>query len=694
MQGQIEPSGAHMQVSPTEGVRMNFGGFRGSVMATDLGESQNEPVARQQQPWGTQSEPPRKTEEGLVVSIPKLLSPESLIVSVPRSKLTGRFHSGFTAMPVAVVSVATTQQQHPAATTVTVQSFVGPPPLNAPPPFGFPPVPPNLNFPVPIPNPPTAAAANLMPAQLSSQPIPLFPPKPRPPEVDLASSLEPPRRALLPTPPPHMKLAPDDIKRMELAQPEYWESPDLQGPQVPAPPPFPAHPQQGFYPQNGAGPVANNAWSTPSYDGGPHGIGPRPQRQGGMDLRPGNTTDLRQEGMAPRHTDTEMGHGGFDPRPGGGFDPRQGGFDPRQGQADLRQMPIPPRPPPPLSQPGFAQPPPPPLPPIRQQQQLQWMGPGSVPHHPPQLPPPQRPTLTPFHPRPDSHIPTPGSSLPAPFGSLPQAPLEKTSPVWGLGSSPEHTGSTGFAESSPLSSPSGDPRRVNPRTKYAHLKIKPKGQSASPQQQQPGSTSSILKKSASSKQSESSERLEPKQETPFKIPKLLQNPLVLDNPLDPKELFGSNAKGLETEQDYGEITAPFGSFRPFFSRNESGRRAGPSSSQHGTGTKQPYGEITLEHQDNSRRKSVSPPPVIARTAPPEAEKEEKETKLSPSENTVPAVPSYLASLGLGGGSDDLTIDSAFGSLGDKSKVATETGKEPEKQDTAKKLPSIFGLGFQ
>lgn len=443
--------------------------------------------------------------------------------------------------------------------------------------------------------------------------------------------------------------------------------------------------------------MANSTWNAPSYNGGPHGIGPRPNS---MELRQGNT-DLRQEGLGPRHTGTEMVHGGFDPRQGG-FDPRQGGIDPRAAPADMRQMPVPPRLPPP-SQPAYTQPPPPqpPLPvrvDYRQQQPPQWIGPGSVPHHPqhpPQLPPPQRPTPPLFHPRPDAHTPTPGSSLPAPFGSLPQAPPEKTSPAWKLGSSPEHTGSTGFTtESSPLSSPSGDPRRVNPRTKYAHLKIKPKGQSASPQQQQPGSTSSILKKSTSSRQSEAAERLEPKQETLFKIPKLLQNPQSLDNPLDPKELFGSNAKGLETEQEYGEITGPFGSFRPFFSRNESGSRGGQSSSQRGTGTKQPYGEITLEHRDDSLRKSPSPPPQISRTAQPEARKEEKDTKLSPSAITQSPVPSYLASLGLGSGSDDLTIDSAFGSLGDKNKDAADAGKGAEKQDTAKKLPSIFGLGFQ
>ena len=687
-QSQIEPSGTHMQASPVEGVRFPSSG--GGMIGVDphgVRENQNEPVARQQQQWETQPRgdgPPKESENGLVVSIPKKLAQESLVVSIPRSKLIGRFHSTFTAMPVAVVSVSTTQQ-HPAA--VAVQSFgtgMGPQPDVPVPPLGFPPI--------PNPNP------LVVPTQLSSQPIPLFPPKPKPLDVGQTSqvSSEPPRRALLPTPPPHMKLAPEDLKRMEMAQPEYWESPALnqmQGPQGPASQLYPPQGQQTYYPQNGGGPMTNNGWNTPAYNVRPPGMGPRQQRQGGMDPRQGNT-DLRQEGMGPRPTGPEMGHGGFIPRPGG--------FDPRQGHADMKQMHVPPRPPAP-SQPPYGQPPPPPppppnrvdyqqpyqQPPYQQQQQPQWMGPDSIPHHPPlppQLPPPQHPTPLPFHPRPDSHtqIPHPPvGGLPAPFGSLPPVPPEKTSPAWGLGTSPEHIGSP---DSNYLLSPSTDPRRVDPRTKYAHLKIKPKGQSASPQQQQPSSTSSILKKTSSSgKPSETSERPEHKQELPFKIPKLLQNPLSLDKPLDPRELFGSNEKGLETEQEYGEITAPFGSFRPFFSRSS---QAGPSSSEHESGAKQPFGEITLEHQE----KRTSPPPQVTRTAQPE----EKEVEVSPSASFPPKVPSYLASLdvGLGGGSSDLTIDSAFSSLGDKSKeqgVAMETSKEPQ---TAKKLPSIFGLGLQ
>ena len=67
-----------------------------------------------------------------------------------------------------------------------------------------------------------------------------------------------------------------------------------------------------------------------------------------------------------------------------------------------------------------------------------------------------------------------------------------------------------------------------------------------------------------------------------------------------------------------------------------------------------------------------------------------ETKDGDSSSKSAEVPSYLAHLNMGLG-DDLKIDSAFGSLSNKS---TKDGENSEKKDhdsQARKLPDIFGF---
>lgn len=370
----------------------------------------------------------------------------------------------------------------------------------------------------------------------------------------------------------------------------------------------------------------------------------------GMDLR--HRANAAQSGTDPR-----QGNNIMSPRQGTtGMEPRLGGFDPRQSRTDPRQQGAPgPRLfTTPQQQVG--------LPPMRitSQEPLPPLAP-SQPNLTPSAPP--QPNLTPFQPSLESS--SMGVTVPALFGSLQQQPplMEKTSPAWGasaMGMSPEH-------RSSPQRPNEGsammESRRVDPRTKYAHLKIKSKGQSASPQQ--PSGAHSILKKTSSETRLEMLDRGSDR--PPFVIPKLLQDPTTLDKPLDPGELFGGS-----TSMEPEDITTPFGSFRSFFTKSETAVSA--------TGAQQ-FGEITL--QDKQSEENVNP----QRTKLTEGQDSQAvaRTPETSAPETKQSVPSYLAALDLGLDEPrDLKIDSAFGSLG-------ETSKEGQKEG-AKKLPSIFGFG--
>lgn len=211
--------------------------------------------------------------------------------------------------------------------------------------------------------------------------------------------------------------------------------------------------------------------------------------------------------------------------------------------------------------------------------------------------------------------------------------------------------------------------------KYSHLKIKPKG-SSSPSQ-------SILKRPHPDSESSSP--------SSFKIPKLLQDPAALDRPMDPRDLFKGSA---ETGYEDSSTPAPFGIFKSnFFSRSQSAptdKRAGPVD-------KQAFGEITLDdaviHPPAGSEEDRKQGAKGASGADVQAESgDELLSKPKEKSPEPPAVPSYLAQLDVGLGSD-LKIDSAFGSLADSGKSDKEGKKEGEEETLARKLPSMFGLGF-
>ena len=284
--------------------------------------------------------------------------------------------------------------------------------------------------------------------------------------------------------------------------------------------------------------------------------------------------------------------------------------------------------------------------------------------------------LMPYPPHPAGGFQVP--SLSGPPGTDPKQ--QKRSPAWEVsGRSPERSPITHFTE------PGGgvmggvrreaEGRRVDPRRKYSHLKIKSKGGSS------PSQSSSILKCSQGDDASDPT----------FKIPKLLQDSSVLDKPIDPQDLF----KGVgSAEASYGEVSAPLGIFKSnFFSRSQTQDKA--------ENMKLPFGEITLK--DSSTAPSSSEEEKAENGM--DKEHHSKEIPLSSKdscsdelteEQTPPKpshVPSYLAQLDMGLGSD-LKIDSAFGSLADKTETSGgENSKKKEEESQARKLPSMFGLGF-
>ena len=172
----------------------------------------------------------------------------------------------------------------------------------------------------------------------------------------------------------------------------------------------------------------------------------------------------------------------------------------------------------------------------------------------------------------------------------------------------------------------------------------------------------------------------------FKIPKLLQDSSALNRPMDPGELFGGkDALCVGEEREQG-ITTPFGAFRSMFPQAPSSESEGNNAES--AVSSQKFGEITM---------GADPLPTKAN----ENDEAENEKEVAPSESTnagetkdssKPAeVPSYLAHLNMGLG-DDLKIDSAFGSLSDKSTKDGESSEKSSQVDSqARKLPSIFGF---
>lgn len=175
----------------------------------------------------------------------------------------------------------------------------------------------------------------------------------------------------------------------------------------------------------------------------------------------------------------------------------------------------------------------------------------------------------------------------------------------------------------------------------------------------------------------------------FKIPKLLQDSSSLNRPMDPGELFGGkDALSVGEEQERGPgITTPFGAFRSMFPQAPSSESEGNNAES--AGSSQKFGEITM---------GTDPLPTKAKETD-EVDKEKEvlpestntnETKDSNSSSKPTEVPSYLAHLNMGL-DDDLKIDSAFGSLSDKSTKDSENSEKSGQDSQARKLPSIFGF---
>lgn len=270
---------------------------------------------------------------------------------------------------------------------------------------------------------------------------------------------------------------------------------------------------------------------------------------------------------------------------------------------------------------------------------------------------------------------------------------QKSSPIWGgMGGG---AGGRSPDERSPISQGMEGAKRMDPRMKYSHLKIKPKG-SSSPNQ---GSSKRPLPNDPSTSNAAS-----PK---PFKIPKLLANTSALDKPIDPRDLF--KGAGGAPETCYEDVSVSFGMFKSNFFSHSSSSPSQTNSTQEDS--EQPFGEITLkDHHPTAgsgrrdARSSLSPArkegrdKTTAQSSGSSATKpvDESEEVIPSSDvfSSKPKVPAYFAQLDLGLGSD-LKIDSAFGSLAGKEEEegGGDSSSKEKEESQARKLPSMFGLGF-
>ena len=580
----------------------------------------------------------------LVISIPKHIATveDSLLVSIPLSKL-----------PLGRIKYGNVTHTQPPKLGTGKQMQVPPLFANQPAQGICPPVP-------------------TMPLPPQSQPIPLFPPKIDPSLVDQPAVMAtgPQRKVLLPTPPTHTKITPQEFMRMKPM--EYWEVPELSQQQQQLPTQqFPPFVDNASPPSQGAVPPSFQSWSNvpvnqpPPFQGHPpHPVPSQPVHQWCPPTHEtGSTAGTGMEqrlgiGMGQAVPGLESGQ----KPPGIGMDdPRYNRTDPRRGPDTRRfdhehKTMLPPdhstvdqgtHPP----WPSSVSPPPPThhyhhTPPQSQQTAVTNfktdVRPGLM----------ARPDPTPSLPN-LSHGPPPSDPSRIVSGGHMSPPQQfqsfnKVSPVWGK--SPEHSTSN-------MGGASDHVRRVDPRRKYSHLKIKSRGESSQ-------QSSSILKRGAREGGDESSG-------LGFKIPKLLQNPSTLEKPLDPRDLFGGKD---EDTQEYGDYTAPFGTFKSSFF----------SQSQHSTLSEDPlssqkFGEITLDADK-------------AKVSTSEENLEEKSDETSAKVPPKNEVPSYFAHLDMGLDSD-LKIDSAFGSLSEGGKTASDSEEVKVQDSQARKLPSIFGLGL-
>lgn len=516
--------------------------------------------------------------------------------------------------------------------------------------------------------------------QAPSTAAPLFP-------ENSVSNQYPPKHALLSTPPLHTKLTPEDFQRMENMPHEYWEAPELTRPHPPsgpppppqwrppppmeqsyrARPPYPPRHRPPFYrppmPHPPPPPEHHQSWSPPhqwplanSTESGPLNRAPNPgnwsqnapsrpdpnasgryprpsgveQRPSGIDSRPSGM-DPRPGGMEQRPGGVDPRQGGVDPRPSGmdprpsGMDPRPSGMDPRHAGSDPRHSMNNPR--------ASVHNNPRNSPSLHHSQRMKWGQSANM--EPRQTVNTEQRPMQSSPPYAGQH----GMSPPLNYGSnkqgwsdkiSPNWKFDRVSPAWSL--SPDHT--------SPSAKVGDDAaaKRMDPRKKYSHLKIKSKNS--------PGS--------GSSKDSYASSETSTSLSGPgFKIPKLLTNSTGLDKPIDPKELFGND--GVDS-QPYGEIT--FGTYKSPFNQSSSSDIPENTNSDH------PASSHATTQSDSHT----------------------SDGKSGTAGGHEVTVPSYFAQIEseLGGGG--LEIESAFGSLSEKS-------KDTQSQEShARKLPSVFGFG--
>ena len=587
----------------------------------------------------------------LLVSIPKTVSDENqLIVSIPLAKLTD-FKKSLARIPKKTPSVTNTE--------------------------------------------PSFSMGNDVPSttspQVPSQPVPLFPGSLISEEEQIkGASQNLPKKILLPTPPPHTKLTPDDLKKMETMPHEYWEAPGLTEPPPadtswippynvrfpPRPPGLPPRHKQPFFRPHGPRmfpPRPPQYWNPPPQHGrppwqstgsintrpsGPSGMEPRQEpRPGGMEPR----QEPRPFVVEPRSVVLESRPGRMEQKPGG-MDPRQTGNDPRQSSIDPRYLGQDRR----RSSSQASQ-----IAPIQGGGATKW-GPPHSDNKPSPFQsgsPYSIPTSSSLHGSGSHqpHQPQPGFSPPRPSSADRVSPVwsdsssyEKISPNWKPGTTENSSPVWGTSPDHPSSAKAGmdtnASRRLDPRKKYSHLKIKTKGSPQQPLTKTEGDVDSAS--------------------TGFRIPKLLKDTSGLDKPLDPSDLFSGGELG---SQPYGEIT--IGNYTsPFSQHTEDG---GVDSNFKNSREVNRRDEVPVSDDRQDAQESVAVNDSKNRTSP------------TFSDSKLAQVPSYFAQIdmGLGGGTDDLKIESAFGSLSDKNKQSGDEADDRGQSSHARKLPSVFGFGL-
>ena len=182
-------------------------------------------------------------------------------------------------------------------------------------------------------------------------------------------------------------------------------------------------------------------------------------------------------------------------------------------------------------------------------------------------------------------------------------------------------------------------RSIDPRLKYAHLKIKSRSNTSA----STATTTSSTHTTSPTSDSHS-----------FKVPGLLQDRSQLSKPLALHELFGGAEEEQSAEQ---QPISLFGSSKYYHKTNSQSIPTSPITNKQG------FGEIIMDTSGPLRRKSL------------EDKRKDSLTIDETNEEENDFVPSYLTHLGLEKDSDTsgLKIDSAFGDLKERQRRLSEIG---------------------